>query len=96
MQIPFEVRSATPSALTANTGSQTVLAANAARRSAVIVNNGAVDVFLARGGTAVVNQGICLKAGGGAYEINATNLYKGIITAITASGTAALVIEEGV
>lgn len=96
MQAPFEVLSATPSTFLATTTNGAVLAANAKRRSAVFVNNGTVDVFMTRGATAAVNQGILLKGGGGSYEINSTNLYKGVVSCITASGTAQIAVEEGI
>ena len=87
----------TPFAITSVTTSSTaVLAANAARLSAVICNNGAVDIYLRLGTPAVANQGILLKANGGSYTIGSTNLYKGIITAVTASGAGVLCGTEGI
>lgn len=74
-----------------------VLAANPDRLSAVIVNPNDFDVCLRRGTPAVFGQGILLKANGGSYEINETNLYKGVITAIAESGkSGTLCVEEGV
>ena len=83
-------------AVPVTTTSATAIAANAARMSLVIVNNGASDVTIRRAATAVAGQGIVLKANGGSYEINSTNLYKGVISCITATGTSTLAIEEGV
>lgn len=73
-----------------------VLAGNPNRRSAVLVNVGGADVYLAIGRTAEPGKGIYLKAGGGAYEINATNLTHAPIHAITATGEGALCLHEGV
>lgn len=89
------VTTATPSSVSVTTTSGAVLAANAARKDAVITNYGTVGCFLARSATAVVGQGIYLAAGGGAYNIDANNLYRGQLTAITASGTATLAVSEG-
>lgn len=77
------------------TASSTILAANPNRKEALIINTGTVDVFLSRGGTAVAGRGIVLKAGGSAYEINNSNLYKGAINAIASSATS-LLVSEGV
>ena len=73
--------------------SSTILAANPNRKDALIINTGTVDIFLSRGGTAVIGRGIVLKAGGSAYEINGSNLFKGAINAIAASATSSLVSE---
>jgi hypothetical protein len=81
---------------TVTTTSSTVLAANPARRSAVLVNTGASDVYLAIGRTAESAKGICLKAGGSAYEIHALNLTHAAIHAVTTSGSSTLSIHEGV
>lgn len=89
------ITTATPATVSVTTTSGTVLAANAARKDAVITNYGTVGCFLARGATAVAGQGIYLAPSGGAYNIDANNLYRGAITAITASGTASLSVSEG-
>jgi hypothetical protein len=89
------VGTATPSSYTATTTSGTVLAANANRSDTVITNYSATGCFLARGATAVAGQGIYLAPNGGAYNIDANNLYRGQITAITSSGSATLSVSEG-
>ncbi len=86
---PFAIASVT-------TSSTTVLAANTSRLSAIICNNGATDIYLRLGTPAVANQSILLKANGGSYTIGSTNLYRGIITAVTASGTGVLCGTEGI
>ena len=55
-------------------GSSEILAANLNRIGAVIVNDGAQDIYLAMGADAEVNKGIFLGAAGGFYEITTVNL----------------------
>ena len=78
--------------------SAAVLAANGAREYALIVNDGSVVCYLNLGSTAVANTGIRVNANGGSYEIgrNWGNLYTGAINGILASGTATLIVTEGV
>jgi len=91
------ITTCTPSNVAVTATSSTALASNSSRVSAVLVNTGINDVTIRRSATAVVaGTGIVIKAGGGTYEINSTNLYTGAITAITASGSSTLAIEEGV
>ena len=75
----------------------TVLAANAIRKAATIINRSAtdpVDLFFGTVGT--FGAGLPL-AFGQVYEINSTNLYRGIITARSGSGiTVSLAVAEGV
>jgi len=85
----------TTSSVTVGNSSTTVLAANANRKGAVFVNDSDETIYLARGSTAVMNQGIRLNANGGSFEINATNLYTGVVSAICASGGKNLCVEEG-
>ena len=75
--------------------SGTALAANVARKYAVLTNAGTSDVWLHPGPTAVSGQGILLKPFG-CFEIDSTNLYSGVISAVTTAGTASLAITEGV
>ena len=92
---PVVVTSVAETTPTVTTTSSTILAANPNRKDALIINTGAVDVFLSRGGTAVASRGIILKAGGSAYEINGSNLYKGAVNAIASAATS-LLVSEGV
>ena len=80
-----------------STTSAAALAANQAREYALFVNDGAVTVYLRLGATAVANQGIRLEANGGSYEISRTqgNLYTGVVDGITATGTATVLVTEG-
>lgn len=79
------------------TSSGAVIAANTSRRYLFIQNNGSATVFLNLGATAVANEGIKLLADT-AYEMSPefNNLYRGAVNGITASGTATLMVTEGV
>lgn len=97
---PSVITTSTKGGVTATTTSSTALAANASRLDAVITNTGTSLCYIARGATATAGQGIPLNPGsattaGGSYNMNSTNLYRGIITVITASGTTTLAISEG-
>ena len=78
--------------------SAAVLATNGAREYALIVNDGSVACYLNLGSTAVASEGIRVNANGGSYEMsrNWGNLYTGAINGILASGTATLLVTEGV
>lgn len=89
----------THSAPNATVTSGTILAANANRLYALIINDSDTTVYLAMGTPSVVSQGIRLNANGGGYELGATlgNLYTGAITAIHgASGNKQMLVTEGV
>jgi hypothetical protein len=43
------------------------------------------EVFINYGGMAELGKGITLMRGGGSYEINLSNLYRGAISAIAAN-----------
>lgn len=66
--------------VTASTASATVAAANPFRVALVVTNNGAKDVWLALGSTAVAEEGILLNSEGGAHIID---YYLGVVTVIT-------------
>lgn len=90
----------THTAVNATIASGTVLAANANRQYAYLINNSDTVIYLAFGVTAVANQGIRLNANGGSYEIGAAahgNLYQGAILAIHGgAGNKVLLMTEGV
>jgi hypothetical protein len=73
------------------------LAANTNRKGAVIINRSAtnpVDLFF--GAVGIYGVGLPLVPGQ-SYEINSTNLYTGVVRAITSSGnTAILAVAEGI
>lgn len=78
------------------TSSTPVLAANASRGYAAIVNDSDAVVYLALGAAAVANQGIRLNANGGSYEINWTNLFRGAINGIhLGTGNKRVTVVEG-
>ena len=82
----------------ASTVSATALVANQNAIYRCFVNDGTVPVYLSlANAAAVANQGIRLNANGGSYEMSkkAGNLYKGLVTCITASGTATVLVTEG-
>jgi len=43
-----------------------------------------------------LNKGIRLNAAGGSFEINSTNVFQGIVYAISTSGAKNIVVMEGV
>jgi hypothetical protein len=77
--------------------SQFIFEATPNRKLLVLTNKSLnIDVTLGFGGATVPEYGITLMRGGGSYEINKTNLYKGAISAITNQlGTAILTGIEG-
>lgn len=71
------------------------LAPNRNRSYALFVNDSDTVIYIMKGKVAVAHRGIRLNAEGGNYEINATNLYKGEVSAIHAgAGNKALLINE--
>jgi hypothetical protein len=96
-QAPVVVATYTHSTASVVDTGVTVLAANASRKAATIINRSAtdpVDLFFGTVGT--FGAGLPL-AFGQVYEINTTNLYRGIITARSGSGiTVSLAVAEGV
>ncbi|OLP18080.1 hypothetical protein BST81_13730 [Leptolyngbya sp. 'hensonii'] len=78
-----------------STGSQVILPANPNRLQVTLINTSRnYDAYLAYGGVAERGKGITLVRGGGTYEINLTNLYRGSIAAV-ADGPATLTGLEG-
>ncbi len=70
------------------------LLANGARKIANLVNDSDEVIYLALGEDAELNKGIRLNAGGGNFEINATNMWKGAVNAICTSGGKNLSVSE--
>lgn len=92
---PMQFLATTTTGATSN--NTPALPANPKRSYAVLFNTDpSIDVYLCRGNGARAGYGILLRAGGGSYEILATNHFKGPIYAVTATGTAMLSIEEDV
>jgi len=81
-----EISFASPYSWTTNSDSQLILPANPNRLQATIINTSLTnEVFLNYGGMASLGQGLTLMRGGGSYEINLSNLYRGAISAISAN-----------
>jgi hypothetical protein len=72
-----------------------VLAGNARRVDAEIVNDGDETIWLARGEDAVVGSGIRLNARGGSYRIGTNNLFYGDIYGICAVGPVNITVSDG-
>ena len=89
----------THTAVNVTTSSGAVLAANANRKYALLINDSDTTIYMKLGAAAVVNQGIRLNANGGSYEMSTLfgNLYTGAIYGIHGgSGNKAILIVEGV
>lgn len=85
-----EISLSTPYGWDLSTTSQQILTSNPHRIQVTLTNTSDThDVYLSLGAIAAQSQGITLKAGGGSYEINLSNPYKGPIAAI-ADGPARL------
>lgn len=70
-----------------------VLPENPRRAYALLVNDGADDIYLGMGMPAIQHRGIRVNNGGGSYEINLTNLWHGSINAVSAATTGLLIQE---
>lgn len=87
----------TNTAVNVTTATTTILAANASRKYAVIVNDSDTVIYLKLAASAALNSGIRLNASGGFYEITPLNRYVGIITGIHGgSGNKVVTVIEGV
>jgi len=73
-----------------------ILAYNANRVYAAIVNDSDQDIYLAFGEAAVMNKGIRINANGGSYEILIENLWLGTVNGICSSGSKNVCVVEGV
>ncbi len=79
-----EISFATPFNWDISDTSQVILNANPNRQQATLVNRSLVEeVFINYGHSAEIGKGITLMRGGGSYEINLQNLYRGAISAIS-------------
>ncbi len=89
----------THTAVNVTTSSGQVLAANANRLYALLVNGSDAVIYIKLGAAAVLNQGIRINASGGSYEMSAMlgNLYTGAINGIHGgAGNKVLMSTEGV
>ncbi len=88
----------THSAPTAGVATGVILAANANRLYALIVNDSDTTVYLALGVAAAANTGIRLNANGGSYEMSKKlgNLYVGAVNGISGVAGKVVCVTEGV
>lgn len=92
-QLSASTSTATQVTPTANVSTQ-LLAANATRKWAMIINNSGAKFYLNYGGTAVINQGI-LVDNGTTLNMSATMLFTGAINGIVGSNGRTIDIIEG-
>jgi len=83
--------SSTSGKVTVGNSSTAILAVNANRKAAIIVNDSNQTVFLNYSATAVMNEGIRLNASGGSIR---EELYTGAITGICSSGSKNVTVTE--
>ncbi|MBA7541974.1 hypothetical protein ES705_34290 [subsurface metagenome] len=77
------------------TATAEVAPVNKMRSSCILCNDSDTILYLGFGRDAVLHQGCRLNAAGGSYEINATNMFRGYITAIhDGVGDKVLIITE--
>jgi len=81
----------TSTGITVGSTSTTVLASNANRKQAIIINDSNENVYLKFGTSATSNSGIRLNANGGTLI---ETVYTGIITGICASGSKNVTVVE--
>ena len=92
----WPITTVTDTFATVGVASALALAANVQRANAVFVNDSSETIYLARGNAAVLNRGIRLNANGGSYEIDASNLFQGIVNGIATGAGANLTVSEGI
>jgi hypothetical protein len=81
-----EISFATPHSWMIDDTSQLIIPANPNRQQVTLVNTSLTDeAFINYGSMASLGQGITLMRGGGSYEINMSNLYRGAISAVSAN-----------
>ena len=90
------LRTCPGTAVIAAATSTLILAANEDRSYASFINDSDEICYLAFGEAAVLHSGVRINAAGGSYEINATNLNKLAVYAISTSGAKNIVVMEGV
>jgi hypothetical protein len=89
--VPEKVTTATNTAVSVGSSSTTVLALNASRKLAMIINDSDEVIYLKYASGATSNSGIRLNANGGTLI---ENHYTGIITGICASGSKVVTVVE--
>lgn len=93
--MPLETRfpSATGTAVTVGNTSTSVLSADSDRKYLALVNDSDEAIYVELGGTAVMNEGIRLNAGGGSLVMEiGSAMYTGAVTAICTTGSKVLTV----
>lgn len=87
----------THTAVTVGVATTALLASNANRLYALLINDSNETIYIKLGVAAVLNEGIRLNVSGGSYEISKKfgNLYTGAINGICASGGKVCLVTEG-
>jgi hypothetical protein len=73
-----------------------LLPANPQRKHLVLVNKGSEPIYINYGLVSTVENGITLMPAGGSYELNTTNLYKGVLSAVSVGSGSVLTGIESV
>lgn len=81
----------TSTGISVGSSSTTILASNASRKEAIIVNDSNETIYLKFGSGAALNSGVRLNANGGTLV---ENVYTGIITGISTSGSKNVTVTE--
>ena len=91
---PGEVSSITNFNVSVGSSSTQVLAANSSRKLLILVNDSDEAIYVSLGAAATLNNGIRLNANGGALALD-DPIYKGVVNAISISGSKKIVGIEG-
>jgi len=91
---PGEVTSITNFNVTVADSSTQVLAANSNRKLLILVNDSDEAIYVSLGATATLNNGIRLNSNGGSVALD-DPIYKGVVNAISVSGSKKIVGIEG-
>jgi hypothetical protein len=78
------------------TDNSLLLPANPQRKHLVLINKGSEPIYINYGLVATPEYGITLMPSGGSYEINTTNLYKGVLSAVSENSGSILTGIESV
>jgi len=86
MQHDFSNATVTNTKIAVGATTTTILLANGKRRYTYLVNDSNEAMYIALGGSAVMNEGILLPIGA-SFEISGDEPFKGVINAICLSGS---------
>ena len=91
---PTARTASSPAAASVGTSSAQAVASNGSRKGLVLVNTSSNDISIAFGATAVLNSGITLLAGGGAFTMTEFNFTTAAVNAIAGGASSNLAIQE--